>query len=92
MPYDLSPQCQYILFLRQFRQANMHMVQTAAFQFGKDLTYEERQRFTSNVAAPILYKYSDAAYFSESDYGANDWKIRYVLIRYTLLRGIRPKY
>ena len=55
------------------------MVQTAAFQFGKDLTYEERQDFTSNVAAPTLYKYSDAAYFSESDYGANDWKTRYVL-------------
>ena len=54
----------------------MHMVQTAAFQFGKDLTYEERQDFTSNVAAPTLYKYSDAAYFSESDYGANDWKTR----------------
>ena len=57
----------------------MHMVQTAAFQFGKNLTYEERQAFTSDVAAPTLYKYSDAAYFSESDYGARDWKMRYVI-------------
>ena len=55
----------------------MHMVQTAAYQLGKNLTYEERQKFTSDVAGPTLYKYSDAAYYSESDYGAKDWKMRY---------------
>ena len=55
----------------------MHMVQTAAFQLGKTLTYEERRQFTHEVAAPKLYKYSDAAYYSESEYTVDDWKIRY---------------
>ena len=53
------------------------MVQSAAFQLGKTLTYEERVQFTHEVAAPKLYKYSDAAYYSESEYTADDWKIRY---------------
>ena len=55
----------------------MHMVQSAAFQVNKTLTYKERQQFTSDVAGPTLYKYSDAAYYSESDYGCKDWKIRH---------------
>ena len=53
------------------------MVQSAAFQLGKNLTFAERSAFTHNVAAPKLYKYSDAAYYSESEYTADDWKIRY---------------
>ena len=62
----------------------MHMVQTAAIQIGKNLTSEERFAFTHDVAAPTLYKYSDAAYYSESEYSADDWKLRFVLNNTTL--------
>ena len=56
----------------------MHMVQSVPIQLGKELTREQRMAFTTDVAAPKLYKYSDAAYYSESDYNANDWKVRFV--------------
>ena len=56
----------------------MHMVQSVAIQLGEELTREQRMAFTSDVAAPKLYKYSDAAYYSESDYNAYDWKMRFV--------------
>ena len=63
--------------IRKFREAKMHMVQSAAFSLANPLTYEERMEFTHQVAAPKLYKYSDAAYYSESEYTADDWKMRY---------------
>ena len=56
----------------------MHMVQSIPIQLGEELTREQRMAFTSDVAAPKLYKYSDAAYYSESDYNAYDWKMRFV--------------
>ena len=54
----------------------MHIIQTVAFQLGKNLTFQERLDATHNVAAPKLYKYSNAAYYSESEYTADDWKLR----------------
>ena len=60
----------------------MHMVQSVPIQLGKELTREQRMAFTTDVAAPKLYKYSDAAYYSESDYNAYDWKLRFVTLYY----------
>ena len=43
----------------------------------QSLTMDDMDMFTHTVAAPALYKWSEAAYFSESEYLADDWKTRY---------------
>ena len=62
---------------RKIRESDMHMVTSGVYQLGKELSRDERLLYTHEVAAPILYKNSDAAYYSESEYTANDWKFRY---------------
>ena len=54
----------------------MHMCAFGAYQLGKELNLEEKMMFAHDVVAPKLYRYSDAAYYSESEYNADDWKFR----------------
>ena len=63
----------------KFRKAKLHLTTSDAMNLrGQNLTSEENARFIHGVLGPMLYKYGEGSYYSESEHCMEDgqWQAR----------------